>query len=169
MEEILSLWLTKLIFQIAKTVMSMETHVDHYKVIVQEQSSKIAQLELEIQRLREAASQPIVGDVTSWIEKISTLYSTKKTVHQEILALESREKITRLRIKYKHNSAEQMSLFNNSDDQVLCLFRLQMASKQFFQRFCPHLGVFQSHSNVGKSYGRRSYRIVHENFRIVGS
>lgn len=100
----------------------METHVDHYKLIVQEQQSKLAELQLEIQRLREAASQPIIGDITSWIEKISSLYFTKKTIHQEILALESREKITRLRIKYKHNSAEQMSVFNNSDDQVFVFF-----------------------------------------------
>ncbi len=98
--------------------MSVDTHIDHYKLIVQEQQHKIAALELENQQLREAALQPTANDLSAWVEKISTLFTTKKALHQQILKLESKEKIIRWRIKYKHNNAERISAFENSDDEV---------------------------------------------------
>lgn len=104
--------------QIAKTIMSVDTHIDHYKILVQEQQNKIAAQEAEIKQLREAALHPTVGDVSAWTEKITSLYAIKKTIHQEILTLESKEKILKWRIKYKHSNADRISAFDNSDDEV---------------------------------------------------
>lgn len=98
--------------------MSVDTHIDHYKILVQEQQNKIAALEAEIKQLREAALHPTVGDVSAWTEKITSLYAIKKTIHQEILTLESKEKILKWRIKYKHSNADRISAFDNSDDEV---------------------------------------------------
>lgn len=108
------------LLQLAKTVLSIDSNVDHYRGLIQEQQTRITLLELEIQQLREAGLQLGAVDLSVWMEKINVLYTTKKTLHQEILTLESKEKILKWRIKYKHNNAERINAFDNSDDEVSC-------------------------------------------------
>lgn len=102
----------------------MDSHIGHYKVLLQEMQSKISALEKEVEQWKQAAAQPRVGDLSPWIEKIKVLFSEKKSLHQEILALESKEKILKWRIKYKLNNAEHISVLNDSDDEVLFLVKV---------------------------------------------
>lgn len=96
----------------------MDTHISHYKVIVQDLHAKIAALEQEVEQWKQTKLQPRIGDLSPWIEKIKVLFTEKKSLHQEILSLESKEKILKWRIKYKLNNAEHISAFDNSEDDV---------------------------------------------------
>lgn len=111
--------------KIAKTVLSMNTHISHYQILVQEKEAQIVewekrhqQLLKENQELRRKANEPRTGDLSSWIRKLVDLYLTKKDIHQKLLKLESNEKITRWRIKFKRRNAERVYAFDNSDDEV---------------------------------------------------
>ncbi|XP_065200738.1 kinesin-like protein KIF18A [Planococcus citri] len=100
---------------IAKTVMSIDGHINNYKQLIQELQNKNAALENE---LRTLSSQPKVGDLTSWREKIRNLFTQKKSYHQEILNIESKEKLLLWKIKYKSTNAEIINSFHDCNNDA---------------------------------------------------
>lgn len=120
----------------------MNNNIGQYQVLFQEKETKIAELmkeneefKKENEELRRIAKRPKAGDLSSWIENLNTLFSTKKDIHEKILKLESKEKITRWRMKYKHSSAERVHAFDNSDDEVRIIDRIITRNRLKFINF----------------------------------
>lgn len=99
--------------------MSIDSHIDNYKKLIQELQHKITVMEND---QKAQASQPRFSDLTVWKDKIRALYSQKKNYHQEILTLESKEKLLRWKMKYKSNNAERISAFDDRNNEVYVLF-----------------------------------------------
>jgi small-conductance mechanosensitive channel len=113
--------------KIAKTTLNFDAHVGHYQILLQEREAKLAEIEKrndqlarEAQQLRNLAKPalPTESDLGSWIQKLVALFFAKKEIHEQILKLESKEKITRWRIKYNH---ERVHAVDSSDDDEVSL------------------------------------------------
>lgn len=99
--------------------MSIDGHINNYKQLIQELQNKNAALENE---LRTLSSQPKVGDLTSWRDKIRNVFTQKKNHHQEILNIESKEKLLLFKIKYKTTNAEIINSFHDCNNDAVRFF-----------------------------------------------
>lgn len=87
--------------------------------MLQEMQAKVTALEQEVEQWKQTALLPKTrGDLSTWIEKVEVLFSRKKSIHQEILTLESKEKLLKWRINHKLDNAEQISVYEDSEDEV---------------------------------------------------
>lgn len=87
--------------------------------MLQDMQAKVTSLEQEVEQWKQTALLPKTrGDLSTWIEKVEVLFSGKKSIHQEILTLESKEKLLKWRINHKLNNAEHISVYEDSEDEV---------------------------------------------------